>query len=538
MKRNYIHLSLCLACGALTTAHAGELDLSATVAAEYIDQDYQFENDDDLSGRTIQVVPEIGLTYTSKGVSANILASHIQQEFDNGNTTTTHNFTNISAASSFTLVERLLQLNVQGSQSYNAFNPNNVSRNLFLSPNRDINQVRRFNTSLVSSILTGDYFGGSLSASYSRSETEQDNQTDLDTHATQVNLQLNDGDALSQLNWSLSAVQQRSENFGSGDFTTQYLNFALDFKLIGDWGIALNASHDVNDISSDDEAGRDIRDFTSYGAGINYSPAPGRSLSITFNTIDSDDESQDGDTFVGGNLNWEFSPRTQLNASASKRFFGRTSGANLVYNLKHLRAVASRSETVTSTSRLFSDGVTLTPFVCGAGALSVNDCFLPNTTDYTLAPGEIFINFPQQNFSLIDSVIINKNDSLALFYDKRKTTISLIVSRAQQEYLEQNRILDTDSIALDIGYQAGVFTELSAFYQIQDNEQLLTDTDAVSEGKTTEYGVAVDRDFGQQLTSRLSVERVKKEGEVSGFSNFSSDDYTENRITLSVSYTQ
>ena len=181
----------------------------------------------------------------------------------------------------------------------------------------------------------------------------------------------------------------------------------------------------------------------------------------------------------------------------------------------------------------------MTPFVCSAGASSINDCFLPETTDYTLGAGEQFINVSQPVFALVDSVIIRKSDSLALLYDRRKTTISLTFSQTSQDRLQQQNIIDADIIDFQLGYQVGSYTNISLEYSTQDYLQTLLSDASTSEGTFTEYGMTLSRDFGQSLNTELSLKRLDKEGTVTGFNSFGAftdEDYTENRITFSLSY--
>lgn len=539
MKLNRLQVAMWLAVTSISTAAAGELSVVAKVTGEHIEQDFTLSQSGDIAAKTQQIRPQIGVQYDAKRLNINLNAEHIQQRFDNGTDTQSYDFTNASLSTSWTVIERLLQINANASQGYNSFNVNNLGRNLFLSPNRDLNKTQRYGVGFTSEWLTGSVFGGSLTGDVTSSETQRDGGVVLKSDSHRLSLNLVNGDALPYLKWSLQATQTDSSGFTNRDFDTTYANLDASYRLFGDIGLALNASFDANEASLADTGNAQIRDFTSYGVGLSYSPSAERSLSLTWNTSQSDDAEADEEDYLVGAIDWAFSSRTRLNARTSKRFFGRTSSANFVYNLKHLRAVASRSEAVTSTSRLLNQGSIVTPFVCAAGASSINDCFLPETTDYTLGAGEQFINVSQPVFALVDSVIIRKSDSLALLYDKRKTTISLTFSQTSQERLQQQNIIDADIIDFQLGYQMGSYTNISLEYSTQDYLQTLLSDASTSEGKFTEYGMTISRDFGRSLNTELSLKRLDKEGTVTGFNSFGSftdEDYTENRITFSLSY--
>ena len=539
MKLNRLQVAMWLAVTSVSTAAAGELSVIAKVTGEHIEQDFTLSQSGGIAAQTQQIRPQIGVQYDAKRLNINLNAEHIQQRFNNGTDTQSYDFTNASLSASWTVIERLLQITANVSQGYNSFNVNNLGRNLFLSPNRDLNKTQRYGVGFTSEWLTGSVFGGGITGDVTSSETQRDGDAVSKSDSHRLSLDLVNGDALPDLKWSLQATQTDSSGFNNRDFDTTYANLDASYRLFGKVGLALNASFDANEASLADTGNAQIRDFTSYGVGLSYSPSVERSLSLTWNTSQSDDPEADEEDYLVGAIDWAFSSRTRLNARTSKRFFGRTSSANFVYNLKHLRAVASRSEAVTSTSRLLNQGSIVTPFVCNAGASSINDCFLPETTDYTLGAGEQFINVSQPVFALVDSVIIRKSDSLALLYDRRKTTISLTFSQTSQDRLQQQNIIDADIIDFQLGYQVGSYTNISLEYSTQDYLQTLLSDASTSEGTFTEYGMTLSRDFGQSLNTELSLKRLDKEGTVTGFNSFgvfTDEDYTENRITFSLSY--
>lgn len=539
MKLNRLQFAMWLAITSVSTATAGELSVVAKVTGEHIEQDFTLSQSGNIPAQTQQIRPQIGLQYAARRLNINLNAEHIQQRFDNGTDTQSYDFTNASLSTSWTVIERLLQVNANASQGYNSFNVNNLGRNLFLSPNRDLNKTQRYGVGFTSEWLTGSFFGGGITGDVTSSETQRDGDAVSKSDSHRLSLNLVNGDALPDLKWSLQATQTDSSGFTNREFDTTYANLDASYRLFGKVGLALNASFDANEAFLADTGNSQIRDFTSYGVGLSYSPSVERSLALTWNTSHSDDPEADKEDYLIGAIDWAFSSRTRLNARTSKRFFGRTSSANFVYNLKHLRAVASRSEAVTSTSRLLNQGSIVTPFVCGAGASSINDCFLPETTDYTLGAGEQFINVSQPVFALVDSVIIRKSDSLALLYDKRKTTISLTFSQTSQERLQQQNIIDANIIDFQLGYQVGSYTNISLDYSTQDYLQTLLSDASTSKGKFTEYGMTLSSDLGRTLKTELSLKRLDKKGTVTGFNSFGSftdEDYSENRITFSLSY--
>ena len=141
MKLNRLQVAMWLAVTSISTAAAGELSVVAKVTGEHIEQDFTLSQSGDITAQTQQIRPQIGVQYDAKRLNINLNAEHIQQRFDNATDTQSYDFTNASLSASWTVIERLLQINANASQGYNSFNVNNLGRNVFLSPNRDLNKT-------------------------------------------------------------------------------------------------------------------------------------------------------------------------------------------------------------------------------------------------------------------------------------------------------------------------------------------------------------------------------------------------------------
>ena len=64
--------------------------------------------------------------------------------------------------------------------------------------------------------------------------------------------------------------------------------------------------------------------------GLTYRQAENRYISLTANKSDSDLGEDDGETFVGVDMQWALSTRTRIAATYGRRFYGESASANIL----------------------------------------------------------------------------------------------------------------------------------------------------------------------------------------------------------------
>ncbi len=538
MQKSIITLAILTGLAPLSV-DAGKVTVDTVLDASWVQQQYSFDTSDDVKVNTLEVVPTVALQYAAKKAQLRASASHVQQRssFNNDTPSLTRNFTEYTVQSQLTIVERLLIATADYSQNYNSFNPNQFLIDDFLLQEDELDKVQRTRFGLTSNIIRGEYFGGQASLSRSSIKTSSEivgNSRETDSNQLSVNLY--SGNDFNFYNWSINYSKSKTDQFSGGAFTSEFIQANAGFKLYGDLGLSVTAQDESNNLSNELLTQSNDREFRSVGVGLSYSPSYNRSLAIYYNKPSS--SANDSDAFVSGTINWAFSPRTALSASASKRYYGRSNDVSLSFNNRAIRIEAGRSEAVSSNAQLFIDGNTTTSLVCSVGAVNLGDCFLPDTLDYQLDVGESFIDFQQPNFAIGDNIVLRKQNYLNASYQRRKLTFSLNAYDNQdlnEGDVNINTRLDTQSLTAGVAYQIGVYSSLNLSHSRADMQSYTLDSET-GEGTTKRTDIAFEREFALDLVLSLKLSNIARTGFLPGFNSIRNEDFTDKRITVSIRY--
>lgn len=538
MQKSIITLAILTGLAPLTV-DAGKVTVDTVLDASWVQQKYSFATSDDIKVNTLEVVPTVAMQYVAKKAQVNASASHVQQRssFNNDNPSLTRNFTEYAVQSQLTLIERLLIASADYSQNYNSFNPNQFLIDDFLLQEDQLDKVQRTRFGLNSNIIQGNYFGGQASLSRSSIKISSNNASNSrETDSNQFAFNLYNGSDFNLFNWSVDYSKNRTDQFSGGAFTSEFTQANAGFKIYEDLGLSITAQDESNKLSNELLSQSNAREFSSVGIGLSYSPTNNRSLSIYYNKPSS--SATDNDGFVSGSVNWAFSPRTAFSANASKRYYGRSSDASLTFNNRSFRLEAGRSESVSSDAQLFIDGNTTTSLVCSTGAVNLGDCFLPDTLDYQLGVGESFIDFQQPNFPLGDNIVLRKQNYITASYQRRKLTFNLNAYDNQDRNegnVNVNTRLDTQTVTLGMDYRIGVYSSLNLSHS-RANLQSFTLDSETGEGTTQRTDISFEREFGPDVVLTLKLSDIARTGFLPGFNSMRNEDFSDNRVTVSIRY--
>lgn len=539
MRKPLLVILVANALGTSAMLSAGELSFAPALDTSLVQQKYTFASDAQRDINTLVVTPSFTAEYSARKFTLSATAAHTQQESNVDEDTQEDSFTSYRVNGEFFIVDRLLYLTVARSQSHQSFNPNQFAIEDFLFRDTPLRKNTSQQISLNSNIQNNDYINGNLQAFHS--------QFDISALATELNdnesstsgfsAQLRQGDDIKAMTWSLVLNHQDSEQFSANDLSTQYAQLTTNFRVFNDFGLTTTAQTEKNEVTGTTQAFSQLRDFSSIGLGVNYSPSANRIIALTYNKGTTDGlngQAEEEDNFVAGSINWAFSSRTQLTLNAAKRFYGRSASGNLSYNTKHWRASATRSETVTSTSRLLNEGSSLAAFVCPTGATSVGDCFLPDTLDYNLGAGENFVNFLQPNISLEDSIILRKNNVVSVGYQKRKLSLSFSASLNEDENQANFITTETASKNASITYKVGARSSLSLTWTDSETKRIDQDDNNLS-GNTDKVALRFERTFGRDWSANAELANINRDGFVPGFAT-QGDKLKDKRVSVGLSY--
>lgn len=527
---------------------AKDLYFDLGVDLERVEQDIFVKNEErDVDSSSNIVRPYLAVIYEGSKLDAYFRGTqnHVQRELDGVDAT--QNYTVFNYATSYDIVDNLLELQLNGAQEYRSEGINTFLESDFLLYGEELNKVQNNSALLNLNLPRGDYFGLSGSARYSKIKSENSRINPnrfsglFDSENYGANFNLVSGKDLEDTQLTLYGNVNYSQRQSNQDYESQTLGFESDSKLISDFGFVVNGYYENNDIKNDVETDVSrLREFYSIGAGLSWQPASNKIIKVTWNRSFTeskiDDSEEEENSYLSYNIDWSFSTRTQLQASFSRRFFGDSKQLSLIHRLRNWRSSINYNETVSNASQLINNP-DLGLFVCDAGSINLSDCSLTDNLDTPLEPGQVAQSFLIPNFELNDRVILRKGWTLQSAYTSRRTTLSVTGSRTDNEDLEIDSLYETDSLSATIAIDISHKTRFDITQRYTKVERML---DAVFEQETTkEQSLTLSHDLSRRFSASVGVTKVDREGNLSRqdqtFSGLNGP-LTDNRITFTISY--
>lgn len=388
----------------------------------------------------------------------------------------------------------------------------------------------------------GDYFGHSTRLNYSITESEkrENSPNQLDSNVLSLSTNTFTGNDFERFSAQVNTDFSISERSVNGDYTNRRANGDMSYRLISDLGVIATASHEANQVQSENDIFSNARQFNSVGAGLIWREAENKRIAITWNRADNDavaaDENNKG--YVGADINWQFTPRTQVSAGYTRRFFGESGNFSFQHRLRKLRTQVTYSEEVTSFSRLIAEPGSLGVFVCVDGITELAACFQPNSLNYQLQPNEQFVQFSGQNSEINDELILRKALSWQLGTELRRTKVSINGRYSTNDYLESDRLSRTYSAGTSIAFAIGQKTDISWTTNAAVTDDIVEGSKGTSEVLTSKIGLA--RKIGRYFDLSLDFSYLQRETEgrvigAGGLGGFTGD-IQERRVTLTLKY--
>lgn len=522
-----------------------KLKVTANASAEGIFQDVDSEENGTFSLTTLSVNPSINASYESRTFNGLWQGKLTHLERDNDDASREDTYGEYSYSANWAPFDELLEFEASGALNYRNAQAGNFLVSDFFT-NADALAKTRSNRIGVSTALTqGDWVRGRGQASYSDVASEQNalnNGFALNNDTYQMSANLVNGDRAEYVIWNVTGSFQNTDRAqaGQGDFISRNASGFLDIHFVKHWAIRLTGTHEGNQVSDRNDTTSLVRKFNSYGAGLTYRQSQNRYISFTANTTDSDIENDDGESFVGVDLQWAFSSRTSLSANYGRRFFGETAGANISYNSKYFRTSFGYTEDVTNTSRLLADPENLGVFVCPVNSGSIASCFQPNSLSYVPNADEQFVQITTQNLEFNDDIIVRKSSNFQMGYDFSRVTLGMSWRYSEDDALDQDRLTRTYSLGSTLAYRIGNYTNVNASVNYANITQR---SETLNSGESDNWNatLGIERTFGRVLKVYTNLNYVDRSGDLiggGGISNgFFGANFTDRRITLGITYT-
>ena len=524
-------------------AASNELKWTIGVGNEAVYQDvYSDERQETINSSNLIIRPQLSLNYTSKRTNAFWRATHnhVRRGLDDADIT--NNYTNYAYGGSLAVVENLLTVTASGALNYQTASTNGFLVDNFLLNADNLSKTRSNRFGANFTLPRGDYFGHSTQLNYSITESEKrensSNQLNSDVFSISTNTFTgNDFERLSaQVNSNFS-VSDRSTN---GDYTNRSVNGNLSYRVISNFGLTMVASHEANQVKSDNDTFSNLREFNSVGAGFMWRESRNKRIALTWNRAQNEaiEADEDNKGYLGLDVNWQFTPRTQISAGYTRRFFGESGNFNFQHRIKKLRTQVSYSEEVTSFSRIIAEPGNLGVFVCSDGIAELAACFQPSSLNYQLQPNEQFVQFNSQNSDINDELILRKSLSWELGTELRRTKLSVNGRYSTNDYLESDRLSRTYSAGTSIAFDIGRKTNLSWTANAGFTDDILGGERGESEVLTTK--LSLSRPIGRYFDLSLNFTYLQRDTEGrtlgGGGSLGLNGDITDRRVSLELQY--
>ena len=535
-----IKLSLVAMSVATSFAAEAKFEVNALATADTIYQNVKTEENGTRSLTTLTVAPKVNATCQTRTFQGLWSGTYTHLERDNDNTSQRQDYAEYSYSAQWVPFENLLYFQAAGALNYQNTNSANILVSDFIANSGSLAKTRSNRLSSTLTLDQGGWVRGEGSASYSDTASERSltNNNALDNDSYQLTGNLINGDEAKYFIWSVTGTYQNTQRgqANSGDFESRTGDGYIDTRIYGDWAIRLTARHEANQISDRDDTTSLVREFNSYGAGLTYRQAENRYLSITANKSDSDLEGDDDETFVGIDMQWALSTRTQIAATYGRRFYGESASATIGYNSKYLRTSFSYSEDVTNTSRLLANPENLGVFVCPTSITSIADCFQPDSLSYTPNAGEQLVQLTAQNIEFDDNIILRKSSNFQAGYDFSRVTLAFSWRYSEDDYLDEDRLRRTYSFGTNLAYKIGGYTNLTSSINYANVTGLGAEETFRGESDNWNTSIGLEREFGRHLKASIDARYLKQEGDLNAGGQFGNS-YTDRRLSASITYT-
>lgn len=536
--RNLIGVSIAtsvLLCGNATA----ELTIQPSITSKVVVQNNKQQTGNRRNIDSLSIKPFLNLDYSSARFQGAWSGSieHLQRQSKDGSFT--ENFDEYDYRGNLRLIENLLTLSASGQLSFNNLTPAGyLIDDRYLDPD-SLSKTRSNNIESTLQIDRFPWVEIEATLGFSDVDSEQQNSSpnNLNAETYFTSSTLSQGSAFDNLlfsiNSSFESTKSRSQGIQSGgrasDFASRVIEGNLIYRLFGN--MALSAQFNLEDNKYDQATANNSRfEYNSYGLGLAYFASANRSISLTANIADENDEENQSSNFVGVDFSWAFSGRTNVRGSYGRRFFGESGDFQLSYNSKALRAVLNYNEQITSFARLIVDNQSLGLFVCDSTSVEIGDCFQPSSLSPELEPGQQFVEFTDQIVDISEEPVLIKSTTAIVGYTRGRVTSTLEFRYSNPEYQATNReqvnYLTNLIFNWDIGPRTDFRTQISYAENAQRGDLTAFNFDDILIRTST----SVRHRIHQNLVTDIEFQYIDRD------SNIASRIINDRRVSISMRY--
>jgi uncharacterized protein (PEP-CTERM system associated) len=527
------------------SAAANELKWVVGIDNEVVYQDvYSDEQQQTINSTNFIVRPQLSLNFTSKRTNAFWRATHNHVRRSLQDVDVTNNYTNYAYGGSFAAIQNLLTFTASGALNYQSASTNGFLVDNFLLNAENLSKTRSNRFGADFTLPRGDYFGHSTQINYSTTESErrENSFNQLDSNILSINTSTYTGNDFERFAARVNSTFSVSDRSIQGDYTNRRVNADMSYRVISNMGVTATASHEANQVQSQNDVFSNLRQFNSAGVGLIWRETQNKFISLTWNKADNDAINADKNNkgYIGADIEWQFTPRTRVSADYNRRFFGESGNFSFQHRIKKFRTQITYSEEVTSFSRLIAEPENLGVFICADGVTDLSACFQPSSLNYVPQANEEFVQFSAQNSAINDELILRKGLSWELGTELRRTKVSLNGGYFTNEYLESDRLSRTYSAGTSVAFAIGPKTNISWTTDAAVTDDIFEGDKGNAEVLSTK--LSIDRNIGRYFNLSLAFSYLQRDtegrvlGSGSGGITGLNGDIKDRRVSLNLKY--
>ncbi len=521
-------------------------EFSASVNASYIVSDNDTQALGSRSSNVFTVRPSLSAFHTTRKSRSNINIRHSYiEQFSSGNEEELGNdrssFTNFDVSTRLSIVENVLQLNGRAAQSYRNTNAANSLVNDEFFGNRELAKTETY---LVGFDLTLNRFDfAEFIADGKVSNVKSDRQTSFSTGVdnglnntnTDLTATIRAGKVFKYVDWNLTG--RYSETSGSSNrdsvnesyFGNFYIGILKRLRLVATGTLEKNEFTPIGGTDVDLEGNRNV-EYKTAGLGLSWFRDRSRFLDVTYNISSRTGNNDQREEFVATNFGWRFSSRTTVTGNFGRRFFGRSANFSLNHNIRKFRTRISYNEQVTNFSRLIASNQTVGGIVCPIGSTDFTECFIPDTLDFQLQPGQEFTSLSFIVPEISEQTILRKNLLFNTNYRFRKLNLTFTANLADTEYLDGSRNEQRENYTIAANMSLSRKLAVSWNNRLTNFENLSLTDEVTNKDDIWTSTISANYQNNRNLSTSLSYRYSERKSSV--FER----NYDGNRISLSVNY--
>jgi hypothetical protein len=318
-----------------------------------------------------------------------------------------------------------------------------------------------------------------------------------DTASTRYQLSAVSGNDFHPLSWSASYNRSDTSNSGAADTGSETASANARYRLSSKFGLLANASMEKNDFTG---ASTRVRDYSSYGLGMFYTPSRRVSMDVLYNQSDNGN-------FLSGSVTLNPTLRTSISASTTERAFGRSYSLNLAHRTRKSNWSLSYHDDLTTSQQQFTN---FAGYLCPTGVLPPDPRCIP-------------VYLQTQS----DETYVSKNLIGAVSYTLRRNTWNLSLYNNQREFQDSGETDTTRGLQASWSLRPAVHTT----FTLTGGMSTVESSNNNRQDDLWNLSLVATHQFQPKVSGSVEARHQERE------SNQPSGDYAENSVAARLNLT-